>query len=328
MLKHNDLNSIDTQKCLVIDVTYKCNASCRYCQWGDNKNPAHLHQPPEAVLLPKETLTSLGTQRLVFSGGEPLLRNDLEQIVDHYSRIGLESVVTITNGILLSPARFRSLHKAGLTGVTFSIDSVDPKILRKSRAYSEQTCQHIIRHLNIAAAYAKKNGLEVGVNCVVNAANANLESMLRLVEFCGENDITTLKFSPIFDDGYAGRIAPDLLLRECHAESLRKIGEAVTAACQSNTNPLGFWQNVADLASGEKLLGSCCDLAERQALAIRGEIKFCAWLDAPIYGRTDAKISLQHAVEARAACGTATPRCRTGPWCFCLQKLNHVWKTS
>jgi len=142
------------------------------------------------------------------------------------------------------------------------------------------------------------------------------------------NNITTLKFSPIFDDGYAGRIAPDLLLRECDAEPLRKIGEAVTSACESNTNPLGFWHNVADLVAGKRLLGAYCNLADRQALVIRGEIKFCAWLDAPTYGTTDAKMSLQHVVEARTACITATPKCLTGPWCFCLQRLGHVWKTS
>ena len=116
------------------------------------KNPAHLHQPLEAVLLPKDTLTSLGTERVVFSGGgEPLLRNDLEQIVEHYARMGLLSVVAITNGILLTPPSFSSLHKAGLTGVTFSIDSLDPRVLRKSRAYSEQTCEHIFQHAIMAA---------------------------------------------------------------------------------------------------------------------------------------------------------------------------------
>lgn len=322
------MNPIDTQKSLVLDVTYKCNASCRYCQWGDNQNPAHQHQPLDHVYLPKATLNSLGTKRVVLSGGEPLLRADLEQLVEHYSSMSISSVITITNGILLTPVRFRKLHTAGLTGVTFSIDSIDPTVLNRSRSYSKSTCEHILRHFELAAAYAHTNGLEVGVNCVISAANANVDSVLPLVEFCNANDITTLKFSPIFDDGYAGRVGPDLLLTATHAEALREVGRAVVAACEVDTNPQGFWDNAADLAAGQRLLGACCDLADRQALAIRGVVKFCAWLDAPIYGAANERLSSQGVSSSRAAYTAATPRCQTGPWCFCLQKLSHVWKTS
>lgn len=322
------MNPINTQRSLVVDVTYKCNASCKYCQWGDHANPAHQHQPQDAVLLPLKTLILLGTERVVFSGGEPLLRNDLEKLVEHYRGFHLKSIITITNGILLSPQRLKSLVEAGLTGVTFSLDAVDPTVLKESRSYSTQTCEHILRNVTMATAYAKESGFEIGCNCVLNASNTNPEAILGLVDFCNANKIATLKFSPIFDDGYAGRTAPHLLLRECHADSLRSIGRLVASECKVDTNPLGFWDNVAELVTGKRLLGQCCHLSDRQALAIRGNLKFCAWLDAPIYGATDALLSKERVLEAQAACATATPRCRTGSWCFCLQKLEHVWQTA
>lgn len=322
------MNPINTQRSLVVDVTYKCNASCKYCQWGDHVNPTHGHQPQEAVMLPQGTLNLLGTERVVFSGGEPLLRQDLEQLVEHYRGFRLKSIVTITNGILLSPQRLKSLVEAGLTGVTFSLDAVDPAVLKESRSYNANTCEHILRNVTMATAYAKESPFEVGCNCVLNSSNANTEAILGLVEFCNANKITTLKFSPIFDDGYAGRTAPHLLLRECHADSLRRIGRLVVSKCKADTNPLGFWDNVAEVAAGKRLLGECCRLFDRQALAIRGVLKFCAWLDAPVYGAIGAPFSGERVLEARAACVTATPRCRTGPWCFCLQKLEHVWQTA
>ena len=321
------MSLINMQRSLVLDVTYKCNASCKYCQWGDNANPENAHQPLKAVLLPKETVTLLGTNRVVFSGGEPLLRNDLENLVEYYRDLHLESIVTLTNGILLSSQRLSRLLAAGLTGVTFSIDAVDPNVLKESRSYSKQTCERIFRNVEMAASYARENKLEVGCNCVLNASNANSEVILELVEFCNTNNIATLKFSPIFDDGYAGRTAPHLLLRACHANTLRRIGEAVISKCKADTNPFGFWDNVAEIVMSKKLLGECCNLANRQALAIRGEIKFCAWLDSPTYGASNAPLSMERVAEARAACVATTPRCRTGPWCFCLQKLEHVWKT-
>jgi len=128
------MNPINSQRSLVVDVTYKCNASCKYCQWGDHANQTHEHQPPEAVLLSWETLRLMGTERVVVSGGEPLLRQDLEKLVEHYHRLQLKSIVTITNGILFSLRRLKSLVGAGLTGVTFSLDAVDPKVLKESRS--------------------------------------------------------------------------------------------------------------------------------------------------------------------------------------------------
>lgn len=319
------MNAINTQRSLVVDVTYKCNASCKYCQWGDHTNPTHDHQPFDSVLLPRETLSALGTERVVFSGGEPLLRADLEKLVQHYRQMNLKSIVTITNGILLNAQRLSSLVEAGLTGVTFSIDAIDPSVLKESRSYSANTCERIFQNVKMVVAFARDGELELGMNCVLNASNAKPEVLLELVEFCNAHNVATLKFSPVFDDGYAGRTAPHLLLNSSHAESIRSIGAIVVSRCKAGTNPLGFWHNVADLVSGKRLLGEGCNLADRQALAIRGELKFCAWLDSAKYGSTVTPLAMKRAGEARAECVSATPKCRTGPWCFCLQKLEHVW---
>ena len=94
------MSLIDQQNSLVIDVTYKCNAKCHYCRWGDTNTEGRVHQPDRYIFISKETLQNLNTQRIVFSGGEPLLRLDLEQIISYYKKSGVHSIVVITNGLL------------------------------------------------------------------------------------------------------------------------------------------------------------------------------------------------------------------------------------
>ena len=62
---------------------------------------------------------------VVLTGGEPLLRKDLETLIRHGSALGLPMVVG-TNGMLLSERRVRSLKSAGVLGLGISLDSLDP----------------------------------------------------------------------------------------------------------------------------------------------------------------------------------------------------------
>ena len=99
------MSLIDTQNALVIDVTYNCNAKCHYCQWGNTKTPGRINQPDEYIYFSNDTLNHLQTNRIVFSGGEPLLRQDLEELISYYKRTSGASIITITNGLLLTHLR-------------------------------------------------------------------------------------------------------------------------------------------------------------------------------------------------------------------------------
>jgi len=62
---------------------------------------------------------------VVLTGGEPLLRRDLDELVGHGSKLGL-SIVVGTNGVLLDEQRVTSLKEAGAMGMGISLDSLDP----------------------------------------------------------------------------------------------------------------------------------------------------------------------------------------------------------
>jgi len=180
---------------LRLSVTDRCNLRCTYCM------PAEVFGPdfaflPRAELLSFEELERLtrvfvagGVQKLRLTGGEPLLRRDLPDLIARLVRIeGVQDIAMTTNGLLL-PRLAADLKAAGLRRVTVSLDSVDPEVFGRMNGLGV----HPDRVLDgIEAALAA--GLGVKVNTVVqrgvnDAALGELwaalrdRAVLRFIEF-------------------------------------------------------------------------------------------------------------------------------------------------
>ena len=116
---------------LRISVTDRCNFRCTYCMPREvfGRDFAFL---PRAQLLTFEEITRLatafaghGVTKVRLTGGEPLLRRDLEQLISMLAAIdGITDIALTTNGSALA-AKARSLKAAGLTRVTVSLDALD-----------------------------------------------------------------------------------------------------------------------------------------------------------------------------------------------------------
>lgn len=316
------MNLIDTQNSFIIDVTYNCNAKCHYCQWGDHKTPRRVNQPDGSIYISKETLVHLKTERIVFSGGEPLLRQDLNKIIAYYKRLKIKSIITITNGFLLSKSRLKSLVDVGLTGVTFSIDSFSPKVAFTTRAYNQAQLDKVTYNFIQTCKLKKKYNLEIGVNVVVSSANIYNQELEKLIEFANYFPVDWIKFQPIFDDGFVGVNSPNLLLTSEHSELLRSCGKNILNSVKMDTNPMAFWDSLADILEGKTLLGKSCGLDTRQAIAQKEEIKICSWIDYPKYDMTKQSVE-----ETQRQFATVKEMCKTGTFCFCLQNLSHSWQT-
>jgi len=113
---------------LAINLTSRCNLACHHCyldadtlqQGGANE----LMTDEVCNLLDNIALRSTETM-VVLTGGEPLVRHDLETLIAHGTQLGL-SMVLGTNAVLLTEKRVLSLKKSGLLGVGISLDSLDP----------------------------------------------------------------------------------------------------------------------------------------------------------------------------------------------------------
>ena len=132
------LDRLDRQfRDLRISVTDRCNFRCTYCM------PAEIYGEryeflPKADLLTFEEITRLvkmfariGAAKVRLTGGEPLVRNDLEKLVAMLSPIeGVQDLTLTTNAYLL-PQKAQVLKDAGLQRVTVSLDTLDDEIFSR-----------------------------------------------------------------------------------------------------------------------------------------------------------------------------------------------------
>ncbi len=123
-------------KDLRISVVDRCNFRCPYCMPAEVYGDDYAYLPRADWLTPGEIcrlarLTmGLGVRKIRLTGGEPLLRRDIAEIVASIAALpGLEDLALTTNGMLLAE-RAASLRAAGLRRVTVSLDSLDPQVFQ------------------------------------------------------------------------------------------------------------------------------------------------------------------------------------------------------
>jgi MoaA/NifB/PqqE/SkfB family radical SAM enzyme len=134
----------------------RCNLACTYCNEFDKDSPP---VPTETMLRRIDKLGELGTSIITFSGGEPTLHPDLDDLIARARERG--AIVTIiTNGYFLVPDRIKRLNKAGLDYLQISIDNVQPDDV------SKKSLKVLDRKLQWLAEYAE---FDVTINSVLGS---------------------------------------------------------------------------------------------------------------------------------------------------------------
>ena len=123
---------------LRISVTDRCNFRCTYCMPKEvfGRDFAFLHRDELLTFEEIARLTghfvAMGVRKVRLTGGEPLLRRDLERLVAQLATIeGLEDIALTTNGSLLTREKALALKAAGLHRITISLDSLDDATFRR-----------------------------------------------------------------------------------------------------------------------------------------------------------------------------------------------------
>jgi len=314
---------MDQEVTTIVDLTHRCNSPCRYCRWGNPRTEGRRHLPLDEVLLPPATLREVGTARVVFSGGEPLLYPHLNQVLHYYAE-HVEHRVIITNGLLLSDEKRRSLRFAGATGFAFSIDAISPEAYFATRGWRPHQLARVLDNLRRAAADAE--GLELGINAVVSRPTANWESVADLLAFGSALELNRVKFQPVFDDGYLSRSAPWLALTHQDVPSLQRIAESIGQLEGVPTNPPGFWRDLARIAAGSRLDGRQCGLGGHTVLVTGQRLARCYWVpEADLGSVSDLMPGALRAQKSIGELTQAKQFCQVDGRCFCLQKLPHEW---
>lgn len=166
---------------LRISVTDRCNFRCRYCMPAEIFNSEDAFLPKEHMLTAKEIsrlariFVTLGARKLRITGGEPLLRKDLPEIVTRLAELDVEDISLTTNGSLLTTYASK-LKQAGLHRITVSLDALDDDTFLYMNG-GRGRVQPVLDGIDAAAAA----GLSVKINMVVQRG-INDDAVLPMVE--------------------------------------------------------------------------------------------------------------------------------------------------
>ncbi|KAM9978223.1 hypothetical protein ACTFIY_011968 [Dictyostelium cf. discoideum] len=149
---------------LRISLTERCNLRCKYCmpEEGVMLSQADKILTTDEIIRLSKLFVSAGVNKIRFTGGEPLVRKDVEPLIEEVGKIkGLEKIGITTNGILLS-RKLDRLHKAGVNLLNISLDTLDSDkfTLITRRLGWDRVFQSIDNAL-------KLDNIKVKVNCVI-----------------------------------------------------------------------------------------------------------------------------------------------------------------
>lgn len=146
-----------------ISVTDRCNLRCVYCvpETGVPKIPAEELLTDDEIIRITEAAAKAGVRHIKVTGGEPLLRNQIAELIRRIREIpGIETVTLTTNGILL-PRQMHALAEAGIDGVNISLDTLDEK------RYAQMTRGGDLKEALDGVRAAINEGVTVKINAVL-----------------------------------------------------------------------------------------------------------------------------------------------------------------
>tara|TARA_B100000959_G_scaffold286841_1_gene367603 strand:- start:733 stop:1800 length:1068 start_codon:yes stop_codon:yes gene_type:complete len=215
---------------LRLSITDRCNFRCIYCM------------EPEDRFLPKRDLLSaseymmivdaaiaLGVRKVRLTGGEPTLYPVLDTIISELGRRNLDDIAMTTNGSLLDPGRTARWKAAGLTRLTFSLDTLrEDRMVAITR--SKTSVADVLRSIDIAAAA----GLTKSKVNVVAMRDLNEDEFADFADLARERDldIRFIEFMPL-DSGRSWK--PGRVMTE--KEIIEAIAARYPLSLQESHNP-------------------------------------------------------------------------------------------
>jgi len=155
-----------------IAVTHKCRYNCWHCSAAPKKGK---DLPLEIIVDAIKTFQDMGTSTFSITGGEPLLRDDITEIVASVD--DRSSVFMFTSGYGLTEEKAKELKDAGLFGVMISLDHYKPEIHDKLRGYKGAYDKAMKGLKN-----AQNANLYVGLSCVITREMLQKDEVWKMLE--------------------------------------------------------------------------------------------------------------------------------------------------
>jgi cyclic pyranopterin phosphate synthase len=262
---------------LRVSLTDRCNFRCFYCL-------PHGEPPiaPKEEMLSYEEIeyvcdifVSLGIEKIRLTGGEPMMRRDIETIIEKLAALktkGLQDLALTTNGYFL-PDRAQQLKDAGLDRITISVDSLKPE------TFKQMTGVDVLDRVLAGIAAAKKAGLDpIKINAVIVRGH-NEDEVADFAAFAREHDVQMrfIEFMPL-DSGHdwsRNDVVSGREIRERISEQFPLVPAGIVRGSETSSR-----YHFADGAPGEigiiaPVTEAFCGACSRIRLTADGQIRTC-----------------------------------------------------
>jgi GTP 3',8-cyclase len=265
-------------KDLRVSVTDRCNFRCTYCmpldqyEWINKREILTFEEITRLATL----FVQLGVEKIRLTGGEPLVRRNLERLVEKLSVIaGVKDLCLTTNGALLAE-KVQSLKGAGLRRINVSLDSLDPDKFRRMTKRGD--LDRVLEGLFTA----KRHGLEpIKLNAVIERG-VNDDDILDLVEFSREHGFG-MRFIEYMDVGNSNNWTSEKLvpkkeiIERIHSRyPLKEVGRAQGSAPAVDYEFIDGRGDIGVIASVTEPFCSSCT---RARITADGKMVTCLFSD-------------------------------------------------
>jgi MoaA/NifB/PqqE/SkfB family radical SAM enzyme len=176
-----------------LDLTYRCQSRCLHCGCSSKYNPAGKELSTEEWKRVIDDCISLGVTQFHVYGGEPLLRNDVVEIIQHIDKT--KAICNIgTNGLLVTEKLLKQLKEAGLFFLAVSIDYPDPDAHDKNRRV-----KGYYNKITDAVKMARDMGIFVEIDTFMahgEIATGKFEKMVGLAKELSAHVLTIIDYHP------------------------------------------------------------------------------------------------------------------------------------
>lgn len=284
----------------LVFVTDRCNLRCRFCDlWKTPESCKDRELRTGDYLTLMRELKELGAVIVSVSGGEPLLRPDIFEIMHEIKRQNMVSHIC-TNGTLLTRDAVRGFREAHLDTISISLDSWEPSMhnFLRGGAVFERVKE------SITLLREEIPRLRVRINYLV--CKANFRNLSKMLAFAEELGVESVKFMPLHTNlqhrSKSRESFEELLFHEKDIpELMREIGELIKSGRKTSTlgNPLPFLERFP-LSFGGKRDLPCFAGFVSCSINPYGFLSPCPEFDSSLNIRDSSPASIWSSAEFRA----------------------------
>lgn len=257
---------------LRISLTERCNLRCFYCmpEEGVQLSPKENIMKAEEIELLVAEFVKLGVKKIRFTGGEPLLRKDFDDIVSRISKFNVEMAIT-SNGILVEQY-LETFKKYGISKINISLDSL------KSEKFHSITRRDNFNKVMNNIDLLFSNGFRPKINVVV-IKGVNEDELVDFVELTKDWNTTVqfIEFMPF--QGNKWDLSKTVSAKDILSTIYSHYGEVNVVKQEDDKNDTSRKYGIKDFKGSFGLISTVsnpfCDSCNRIRLTANGKIKNC-----------------------------------------------------